>query len=179
VLWRKWRYVLIRTLGALLVLVLAVPGAGEAQQVELKKSFWKGWQYSVNGSEYETVGRSAKGLVSIAAGNESVLAELDAYKSRQTWANVFAIAGGGLLGFAIGSSFGDEGWQSTQTAMASVGGGLVVIGMVFDHSASGHLQRGVELYNGGLGSLEIGVEAWAVNLDRPRVDVGPVLGFSF
>jgi hypothetical protein len=170
---------MVRVLGALFVLLLAMPGIGEAQQVELKKSFWSGWKYSVDGSKYETVGRSADGLVPVMAGNEAALAEVNAYKTRQTWANVFAIGGGGLLGFAIGSSFGDEGWQSAQTTMAAIGGGMIIIGGIFDHSASGHLQHGVELHNGAMGSLEINLEAWAVNLDRPRVGVGPVLQFGF
>lgn len=139
------------TIIAFLLLVTAVQA--QEQKVELKKTFWSGWKYSVDGSDFKKVGMSGKDLIEVMNGNEAAVAEMEIYRSRMTLGMVTGIIGGGLVGWPLGASLGGDDWNDTYTGMIVVGGIFSTISLISNASGTNHLKKAVSVYNGDETSL--------------------------
>jgi len=83
--------------------------------------------------------------------------ELASAKWREATATVFAVAGGALIGWPIGTAIGGN--EDPNWTMAYVGGGCVIVGLLFASSSDGHYRNAVNAYNGEvrLGFLSSGI----------------------
>ena len=114
-----------------------------AQQSEIKKVFG-GYKYYQNGENL----RMGK-LVKIMEPNPQVSQLIKRAQSNNSIAYVIGLAGGGLIGWQIGtnSAGGDANWT-----LAGIGAGLIAVGIPISLSVDKKKKQAVELYNSSLNS---------------------------
>lgn len=119
-----------------------------ANEIILKRTFFGGWKYSVDGMKYEKVGYSGAGLKSKMAGNETALHEMNDYAKCKTWSLVTGIPGWSLLGWTLIKRLDDSQWKDSYTTMYAIGIPLSVAAVVFEEISASKLQKAVRIYNG-------------------------------
>jgi hypothetical protein len=135
---------IVIVIAAILIMLAGMAGAKE---VKLKKSFFAGWKYSVDGIKYKSVGVSGSSLRDEMGDNEAAVGEMKKYESNSTAGVIFGSVGGFLIGWPLGAALAGN-RKDGYGAMMAVGGGLAVVSIVFDATATGHLKRAVRIYNG-------------------------------
>jgi hypothetical protein len=128
--------------------VLLATASAHADQIKLKKNFFTGYKYSVDGGDYRKVGFSGKELRAVMEGNEAAQARMDKYKSRKTASAVAGIPGGFMTGWVIGGSLAGD-YKDAYTPMLIIGIPLCIVSGVLEGSANSHLKQAVEAYNRG------------------------------
>jgi hypothetical protein len=132
----------------IVICIILLSGGIQAQEIKLKKSFFSGWKYSLNGGHsYRNVGVSAHGLLAVMKGDELAIRYINGYKNHIRVAKSFGFVGGFLIGWPIGGSIAGKEWNDTYSAMIYTGIPLTIISMVFEAKASSHLKRGINIYN--------------------------------
>lgn len=129
---------------ALIITTIAAPCDA---QITVKNSMFRGWKYSIGGSEYQKVGIGAKGLRSEMHGCDSCLSAMSGYTTCMTLGLVAGVPGGFLLGWPIGANIGGKEWTDSYTTMALIGGSLIVADIVFETVAASKLKTAVRRYN--------------------------------
>ena len=125
-------------------------------EITLKKNFFTGWKYSVDGGEFKKVGFSGSSLYLEMQDNEKAQLHMKKYKSAKTWAAVTGYPGGFLVGWPLGAYLGSGGeWKDSYTTMIIIGAPLAVISIVFEGSATRNLKKAVRLFNGESESLDL------------------------
>ncbi len=137
---------IFKRIAIIAILVLCYSQA--SAQITLKKSFWSGWKYSVNGMPHKKVGNSGDGLSREMMGNEEALQLMEKYKSAQDLAMIAGSIGGALIGWPLGGYVGGGEWKDEYSFMMFIGVPLGVISMVMEGTASKHLKEAVSVYNG-------------------------------
>lgn len=86
-------------------------------------------------------------LISLTSDNPQAYDEIWKAKSNSEVANVFAILGGALVGWPLGTAIGggDPQWE-----LAGIGAGLIAIAIPFATTASKQTTRAIKLYNEGI-----------------------------
>jgi hypothetical protein len=69
-------------LGVAILMMVTVAHAQE-RKIELKKSFWSGWKYSIDGSEFKKVGMTGSDLAAVMNSNPSAVDEMNTYRTRR------------------------------------------------------------------------------------------------
>lgn len=112
-----------------------------AQAIDSEKVFG-GYKFSQNGEKM-----SFRDLERTMEANESAHQLINYARSRNMLASVISFAGGGLIGWPIGSYLGggDPNW-----ALAGIGIGLVVVSIPISSSAGKKAKRAVDIYNDSL-----------------------------
>ncbi|MFD2564723.1 hypothetical protein [Aquimarina rubra] len=126
-----------------LVFVLGVLHMSNAQKIEVKKAK-KGYQYFQNGNEMTN-----ETLFKVLESNSESLKMIKRAKSNATFSTILAGAGGGLIGWPLGTALGggDANWT-----LAGVGAGLIVIAIPISLSTRKNINKAVESYNSSLNS---------------------------
>lgn len=143
------------TLTTVLMLIFAASLAF-ADEILIKKSFFSGWKYSLDGENYETVGFSGKSLKEFMKGNDAAQGEMEHYKTSNIMAVTVLIPCVALGTYSIIEDF-DSDDKKTDIGIRLIIIGLCVVGLIFDHSASEHLKKAVEIYNDDKASLGLNI----------------------
>ncbi len=124
-----------------LAVVLTTLTFCNAQQIEMEKVFG-GYKYTQNGNQM-----TMRDLVKTMESNQQAFELIKKAQSNNTLASILGFAGGGLIGWPIGTAIGggDAEW-----ALAGIGAGLVAIGIPISSSANKKAKHAVELYNSSL-----------------------------
>lgn len=114
-----------------------------AQEIEMEKVFG-GYEYSQNGKRM-TMGDLVKRMES----NSQAFELIKKAQTNNTLASIIGFAGGGLIGWPIGTALGggDANWT-----LAGIGAGIIVVGIPISSSANKKAKQAVELYNSSLNS---------------------------
>ena len=114
-----------------------------AQKIEMEKVFG-GYKFTQNGNQL-----AMKDLVKTMESNQKAFDLIKKAQSNNTLASIIGFAGGGLIGWPIGTAIGggDADWT-----LAGIGAGLVAIGIPISSSANKKAKQAVELYNSTLDS---------------------------
>ena len=123
-------------------------GTTIAGRIELDKSFFGGWEYSIDGIEYKKVGYSGSGLRFEMSDNEAAQKQIDKYATCKTWATITAVPGGFLIGWPLGGYLANLEWKHSYTNMYIIGVPLCLTSIVFEATATGKLKKAVRIYNG-------------------------------
>ena len=126
-----------------LIFALMTTTLCNSQKIEMKKVFG-GYQFTQNGNLM-----SFKDLSQTMQSNQEAFELINKAKSNNTLASILGFAGGGLIGWPIGTAIGggDPEW-----ALAGVGAGLVVIAIPISSGANKKAKQAVEIYNSSLNS---------------------------
>ena len=126
-----------------LIFTLATLTFCNAQKIEIEKVFG-GYKYTQNGSQM-----AMKDLVKTMESNQQAFNLIKKAQSNNTLASIIGFAGGGLIGWPIGTAIGggDANWT-----LAGIGAGLVAIGIPISSNANKKAQQAVELYNSSINS---------------------------
>ncbi len=146
-------------------------------KITLKKTFFGGWKYSLDGTKFKGVGLSGNGLRNEMTGSDSAQMHMQKYKSAKIWGVVTGIPGGFLLGWPLGSKLGGKDWTDTYTAMIVAGVPLSIASFVFEEAATRNLKKAVNIYNGDDGK-SLGIKLDFVNPNSDR-QVGLIFGLSY
>lgn len=126
-----------------LSLVLITITFCNAQEIEIEKVFG-GYKYTQNESLM-----TMRGLVKTMESHEQAFDLIKKAQSKTTLASIIGFAGGGLVGWPIGTAVGggDANWT-----LAGIGAGLIAIAIPISSSANKKAKQAVELYNSSLSS---------------------------
>ena len=126
-----------------LIFALATMTLCNAQKIEMEKVFG-GYKYTQNGNQM-----TMKDLVKTMESNQQAFDLIKKAQSNNTLASIIGFAGGGLIGWPLGTAIGggDANWT-----LAGIGAGLVAIGIPISSSANKKAKQAVELYNSSLNS---------------------------
>jgi outer membrane lipoprotein SlyB len=126
-----------------LIFALATITFCNAQKIEMEKVFG-GYTYTQNGNQM-----TMKDLVKTMESNKQAFDLIKKAQSNNTLASIIGFAGGGLIGWPIGTAVGggDANWT-----LAGIGAGLVAIGIPISSSVNKKAKQAVELYNSSLNS---------------------------
>lgn len=124
-----------------LILALFTVSICTAQKIEVEKVFG-GYKYTQNGNQL-----TMKQLVKTMESNKQAFDLIKKAQSNNTIASVLAFAGGGLIGWPIGTAVGggDANW-----ALAGIGAGIVAIAIPISSSANKKANQAISLYNDSL-----------------------------
>ena len=115
-----------------------------AQNIEMEKVFG-GYKYTQNGNQM-----TMKDLVKTMESNKQAFDLIKKAQSNTTLASIIGFAGGGLIGWPIGTAAGggDANWT-----LAGIGAGLIAIGIPISSSANKKAKQAVEIYNSSLNTV--------------------------
>ena len=121
-----------------------------AGEIELKKSFWKGYYYIKDGVEHR-VG-DGRGLKRDMTGVKEAQIEIDKYRRRRSFYIWFDLLEWAPLALSYGRAFARRSCESddTQTFLLISSLATFVAGRLLYHSANSHLKKGVGIYNDSL-----------------------------
>lgn len=124
-----------------LTIALASMTFCNAQKIEMEKVFG-GYKFTQYGKKM-TMSDLARTMES----NQQAYAFIKKAQTNNTFATIFGFAGGGLVGYQIGTALGggEPNW-----AIAGVGAGLIVAGIPFTSGANKNARKALETYNEGL-----------------------------
>lgn len=126
-----------------LIFAFATIALCTAQQIEMTKVFG-GYKFTQNEKNLKM-----GSLVKVMESNQQAYQLIKKAQSNNTIASIIGFAGGGLIGWQIGTSVsgGDANWT-----VAGIGAGLIAIGVPISISAIKKSKEAVELYNSSLNS---------------------------
>lgn len=132
---------------AVLALVLAISAEASAQQMQIDRSFFTGWRYSVDGENYMKVGSGARDLREVMGEYRVCVAELNSYQSHVTAAKITGLTSAFLIAFPLITNSITNDWSKGSTPMILVGAGFGVFSIALEASGSRSLKNAVRLYN--------------------------------
>ena len=126
-----------------LIIAVATMTFCNAQKIEMEKVFG-GYKYTQNGNQM-----TMKDLVKTMESNKQAFDLIKKARLNNTLASIIGFAGGGLIGWPIGTAIGggDANWT-----LAGIGAGIVAIGIPISSSTNKKAKQAVELYNSSLKS---------------------------
>ena len=139
----------VLTTVAILIVLCQTVSAGE---IVLKKSFWTGWKYSIDGQNFTGVGYFGSNLLEVMEADDEALDHMYKYKTIRNWALVTGIPGSLLVGWvAAEATMGD--WSDDDKTLLAIGAPLWITSIILEASATNHLKKGVRIYNEGQQAL--------------------------
>lgn len=122
----------------IIVFVLLTALQFNAQKIEINKVFG-GYQFTQNDKTL-----TLSQMQDIMKENKEAFALVQSAKANQTWAMILGAAGGGLIGFPIGTAIGggDPEW-----ALAGAGAALIVATIPIVKGFNRKTKKAVDLYN--------------------------------
>ncbi|GAA0872072.1 hypothetical protein GCM10009117_12190 [Gangjinia marincola] len=125
----------------LLLFTFCLSSTFYAQRIESKKVFG-GYQFEQDGKML-----SLKDLQNLVEGNKQAFTLVKKARNGNTFATILGIAGGGMVGFPLGTAIGggDPNWT-----FAAIGGGLIVVALPLSNSAYRKAKEAVDMYNATL-----------------------------
>jgi hypothetical protein len=144
--------------GLVAITSLLLAGSTFAGEIELRKKFFGGWQFTSDaGMSWTKIGVTGSALREAMSGNDSARTEMDRFKTNNTVAVVTSIPAGFLIGWPLGSYVASGDWKDSYTTMYYIGVPLAVVSTIFEITAKGHLKRAVRIYNGEEQALQLKV----------------------
>jgi hypothetical protein len=149
-----------------------------AQKITLKKPFFGGMQYSLDGINYIKVNNNATSLRLIMKDFDECLVELDRYQKRKALGMITGFPGGFLIGWPLGGYLGSGGeWKDSYNIMLAIGIPLTIISTILDHSAINCLKNAVSIYNS---KQSISLNKFSINIGYQRnMNIGVNFLYSF
>lgn len=132
----------------IVTVIIFLSEIGFGQTIFLKNSFFGGYSFSTDSLNYEKVDTDT--LSVLMKNNDEALKLLDSYSTNHTVSTVFGYAGGFLVGWPLGGSLASGEWKDGYTTMLLVGGGLVIVSIIFDSIANNKLEEAVNAHNNNL-----------------------------
>ena len=118
---------------------------------------------------------SAKQLLDITEINPKAFEEMKIAKSNSDFAMILSIAGGGLIGWPLGTALGggDPQWY-----LAGIGAALIVITIPLASGFKKHAKNAVDIYNAGLNSPpKVDQTKTSFNIGMTSNGIGVVMHF--
>lgn len=146
---RERRHGAIRGLATVvgLALVLSMATNASAQPLQIDRSFFTGWRYSMDGENYMKVGSGARDLREVMGEYRVCVAELNSYQSHVTAAKVTGLTSVFLITFPLITNSITNDWSKGSTPMILVGIGFGAFSIALEASGSHSLKNAVRLYN--------------------------------
>lgn len=127
----------------ILIIIISAITICNAQKIDIEKVFG-GYKYTHN-DELKSIGD----LATIMESNTKAFELMKKGRTNRSFAAVLGFAGGGLIGWPLGTALGGG---DTNWTMAGIGAGLIVVGIPISSSANKKINQAVELYNASLKS---------------------------
>lgn len=126
----------------LLLLFVFVSNAQKSEQIIVKSNFWTGVSFEKGGKTYKF-----RNILPQMESKKEAYKLMKSAKSNYDVSMLFGIAGGALVGWPLGTSFGggDPNWT-----LAAVGAGLIVISIPFTNKSVKTANESAKMYNSGL-----------------------------
>lgn len=138
-----------------ITLTLTILSFCNAQKIDIEKVFG-GYKYTQN-SELQ----SLNDIATIMASNTSAFELIKRGRTNRSLAAVLGFAGGGLVGWSLGSALG--GGKPNWT-LVGIGGGLIVTSIPISSRANKKIHQAVELFNASL-------KPEALNTFKPEIKI--------
>lgn len=150
------------------ILTLLFVNFCHAQEIEIKKVFG-GYKYIQNGNDL-----TMRKLMNAVETNPEAYGLTKKAKNINTLTAVLGFAGGGLVGYPIGTALGggDANW-----ALAGVGAGLIAVAIPLSSSVNKKSKKAVELYNSGLNDASLYQFKPIISVINNQNGIGLVLSF--
>jgi hypothetical protein len=165
-------------LAVVLVLAGISSPPAHAQQVHLKRPFFRGWRYAIDTAEYRRLGSSAAPLRPVMKDYRVCISALNSYRTHATAAKITGLTSAFLVSIPLVSQIRGKEWIDGYTSLMIVGGGIAVISLLLDRAGSNSLKRAARLYNryAGYSGLDP-PESWEI--DGGPSGVGMTVGLRF
>jgi len=153
--------------------------SAQSAEIELKRSFWSGWQYSVDGEKWESVGMSGKSLRALMEGDDRAQEEMRLFKSNKTKSLITGISTAALSVTGVVLYYDEKEWEAPEIALLAGGTVMGIITGYFENSALNHLLKAVHLYNFGesTSSINSALDNYPVARESKGVGVSVTLKF--
>ena len=138
-----------KLLGAVIGLALLLTFAADAsaQPLQIDRSFFTGWRYTMDGENYLKVGSGARDLREVMGEYRVCVAELNSYQSHVTAAKITGLTSVFLIAFPLVTNSISGDWSKGSTPMILVGVGFGAFSIALEASGSRSLKNAVRLYN--------------------------------
>lgn len=157
------------------LLAMASIQPAEAQTVELHRSFFRGWRYSIDSSKFRKLGARAEELRVVMKDYRVCISALNAYQAHVTAAKITGLASALLIGIPLFSQVRGQEWIDGYTPMVIVGGTLAISSLALEAAGSRRLKKAVRLYHnykGYKGSVSIRPTVYASHRPRAGIAIG-------
>jgi hypothetical protein len=134
-------------LSTLIIALCLLSASTLAGEIKLTSTFFGGWKYSLDGTEYKNVG-FGNDLRWEMAGNDAAQEEMSKYETYKGWATLAGIPCGFLLGWPLGGCLANSEWKDSYTIMYMIGVPLTITSLLLDATATRKLKKAVRIYNG-------------------------------
>jgi len=129
-----------------LALILTLAGEAQAQRITLKRPFFSGWRYSIDGGEYKRLGSGTE-LKTMMADSRACLGAMKSFSDHATAAKITGILGILLVAWPISTQLRGKDWADSYTPMVIVGGSFGVVSLAMEAAGSRNLKRAVMIHN--------------------------------
>ncbi len=137
-----------------ILILLVLTSFSYAEKIKLKNNFFTGWKYSVDGGiSYKKVGFTGGSLYETMEGNELAQYHMRKYKKNQIMSSIIGIPGIFLITSTIDGMVRE--WENKHTAYFITGVSFIVVASIYESTATNHLKKGVQIYNGDEQSISL------------------------
>lgn len=126
-------------------LIWTVPAAS-AQQIALKRPFFAGWRYSIDGGDYRKLGAGTE-LKSVMSDNRACLAAMNSFSDHATAAKITGVLAILLISWPVSTQLRGQDWLEGYTPMVIVGGTFGAVSLAMEAAGSRNLKRAVMIHN--------------------------------
>ncbi len=149
-----------------------------AQTVEIRRTFFRGWRYSIDSSEFRKLGSRAEPLREVMKDYRVCLSALGSYQSHVTAAKITGLTSVLLIGWPVSAKLRGKEWIDGYTPMVIVGGTMAISSLALEAAGSRQLKKALRFYNKYKGySGNTWIEPTVILARRPRA--GIVVGMRF
>jgi hypothetical protein len=122
----------------------------QSQEITVKKSFWSGYQYSLDKVNFKPVGINGGGIRLLIQNIPAAKKEIQKYINKMTFSYTGGIIGGAMVGWSVGGYFGGGRWNNSFTILTAIGVPIIIVAYVLENKAGTNLLNAVEIYNNTL-----------------------------
>ncbi|MES0491193.1 MAG: hypothetical protein ABUK01_14440 [Leptospirales bacterium] len=138
----------IKLASVLFILLCFTLAPLQSQEIIIKEDVFLGMMFSTdNGDTFHNVGYGNTKLKKAFSTNSESLQHYNKFKRIKPLSMGFAIAGGLLIGWPLGTYLGSNVWTSTETILLSAGLGIAITGLIIDALANRNLKQAAKIYN--------------------------------
>lgn len=139
------------------ILLLGLSSSTIGGEIRLSNDFFTGWEYSLDGLRYQSVGFTGSGLRREMVDNEAALKQMSKYKEKRIVSAVLGWPGGAMLGWSLGAYAATGEWTDSEKKMFMVGAPLTIFAVLLELSANANMKKAVRIYNGEEQALDLEV----------------------
>lgn len=118
-----------------------------AQTVEIRRTFFRGWRYSIDSAEFRKLGSRAEPLREIMKDYRICISSLNSYQSHVTAAKITGLTSGFLIGWPVIAKLRGKEWIDGYTPMVVVGGTLAISSLALEAAGSRKLKKAIRFYD--------------------------------